>query len=330
MRFQKFPGNNLVEYILPLGLVVITGVIAFNSTFMNTLQNSLANTSNGIVEDRTIKTGQMGISDALPPIVQYDYGPLMEGAQGACFTQSGVCIQIPRIDLPETVGGLGGDDVAKLALVLDQLPEILKEKGVDPDVVDKVSKLANMGHSLADRLQQIEQLCGSDGTCNPENASQVKALLSEIKKGDLTEFLKEWENLNTYLKDNPDALAAFPEAYQIIQDKVTQINTLIGNLTATDQYETEIKREAVTCQKQGPKKWRCSDGTVTSKPPKKKDGYDNCKGQCKETTKTTREKNLTGVVVNNPNADKVHQNANEICQQGGSDCIVQTNETPES
>jgi hypothetical protein len=182
----------------------------------------------------------------------------------------------------------------------------LADLNVDPSVVDRVTKLASQGHTMAKKLRAIEGICARGKVCTGPQSRDAQKQLKELKKGPLGEFLSEWKTLETYMKDNPNALAAFPEAYGVIKSRVTNINRILNSLATANLYNQVPK--TVTRQKTV----QCGDG-----------GTWNCK---KTVTETVYQPVFKGLSFQSPNVKKVHQNANEICEQGGKQnrCKVQT------
>lgn len=297
LRFKpsgKFPGNNLVEYVLPIALLFGMGLLIWNNTMVGAVQNITSSAIKGNLQGNTIQVVPMGTLEQTPNGVPQVFGGEIEtGSEQLCFLDSNTCLNIPII-APDTVGGIGSDGVDKLAKVLEQLPPILEAKGTDPSVVDMVSKLANLGHSLGERLKSLEGMCDSGGTCSTSNAQKAKDLLAEIKQGDLNTFLAEWTALQEKMGANPEALAGFPEAYGIIEKKVNDINTLVASISAQESFKRT--------QKQVPTGSRFQPFNIV------------------------RQNTLDGITFSNASVPKIHQNANDVCSQGGRRCTWRTSD----
>jgi hypothetical protein len=306
-------GNSITEYLLPAMLLggVVLGVLA--TTDWDILgQNYLAETTHGHMQNKTLMINHFGQLDPNTPMP----GTEVQGTTGngntisdpsICFDGIPTCINIRTIKPgPETVGSLGGDSIDALAAVLEQLPDILADLNVDPSVVDRVTKLASQGHDMAKKLKAIEAICARGKVCTGPESREAQKQLRDLKKGPLGEFLSEWKTLESYMKENPNALAAFPEAYGIIKSRVNNINRILNSLATANLYNQVPK--TVTRQKTV----QCGDG-----------GTWNCK---KTITETVYQPVFKGLSFQSPNVKKVHQNANEICDQGGKQnrCRVQT------
>jgi hypothetical protein len=332
-RFMLRTGSGLTEYILPTLLLggVVLGFLA--TTDWDILgQNYLANSTHGEMQNKTLIVQNLGEIDAT---LNNDDAQQSNNAnlgndtqtQTACFQGISHCLTIPIIQPnPETAGSLGGDEIDQLALVLEQLPQILVDLTVDPAVVDRVTKLASMGHGLADKLKAIEAICPAGKMCTGAKDKEARQLLKDLKKGELGSFLKEWTELNKYLKTNPNALAAFPEAYKIIQSRVKSIQSILNGLANQNQYtytsyqSTQVQNVEMNM----PGKYAIGQCQVTYQG---KLTYSNGKQYCSFSKSVTlQQSHYQGLKIGSPTIKKVHQNANEICGQGGNTgrCTVQT------
>jgi hypothetical protein len=73
-----------------------------------------------------------------------------------CFS-AGQCIQMPNINPTDmrayTAGALGSEVTQMMASVLDQLKEQLQLRNADPNLINLISQLANQGHAIGDKEQ---------------------------------------------------------------------------------------------------------------------------------------------------------------------------------
>lgn len=233
---MRYRGNALVEYVLPLSLVVLVGgAMLWGGDFAGLMQNNLQATNRGTMENASLRIGRMGV--LAPPPSASNLPRLHSGHEQVCFMGSNVCLDIPVIDgvAGETVGTLGGDIVKRLAAVLQELPGILEELGVDPAVLTMVTDLANQGHTLGEKLKAIQDVCSGGRLCEGPAAQEAFAEFNALKGAELADFLNRWQTLEAHLASNPDALAAFPEAHGIIKSKVEEIQALITSLDATER-----------------------------------------------------------------------------------------------
>ncbi len=233
---MRYSGNALVEYVLPLSLVVLLGgAMLWGGDFAGLMQNNLQATNRGTMDNASLRIGRMGV--LAPPPSASNLPGLRSGHEQVCFTGSNVCLDLPVINgaSGETVGTLGGDIVQRLAAVLQELPGILEELGVDPAVLSLVTDLANQSHTLGEKLKAIQDVCSGGRLCEGPAAQEAFAEFNALKGAELADFLNRWQTLETHLANNPDALAAFPEAHGIIKTKVDEIKGIIASLDATER-----------------------------------------------------------------------------------------------
>lgn len=302
---NRTPGNSMVEYILPIAMVIIlVGTFSMGGNFLDSFKTSLERQSRGHLANADLTVKQFGVIDdpsvVIPEIPEF---PITQSQQTerVCFGDETTCLNIPVLSgTPDTTGGLGSDEIEALTSVLEQLPTLLEELGADPSMVDRVTKLANMGHGLGIKLKEIEGVCKRGKLCTGKESSAAKKELVALKKGELGEFMNQWKELEAVMKENPHALDAFPEAFGIIKSKVSEINTIISKLSAANSYRQVTQNSTRTVPAQ------CCGG---------------CTWDCKKTIPTKVVVPVfQGLNFNSPGVKKVHQNANTICSNGGNRC----------
>lgn len=316
----------MVEYILPIAMVcILVGTFSMSGSFFDSFQSRLKNQTKGTLSDQDLTVKKFGVLDQSLIPVEQEVAP-DPGAGGAspqaptetvCFGGDIACLTIPVIgESSETSGGLGGGEVESLTAILEQLPKILEELGVEPSVIDQVTKLANMGHGLADKLKAIEGVCKPGKVCTGTESAKAKKELLALKKGELGDFLKQYNDLNAYLKTNPNALAAFPEAANIIKNKVNEIKTILNNLSAQNSYKNVVKPTPQLVHVGAAGKYGAIPCTNAMY------GGVIQNGQCYvRKTVNTAVPVFQGLNFNSPGVKKVHQNANTICNNGGNNCV---------
>ncbi len=233
-------GNSLVEYILPIGVFFAVGIAAvFILDLPAQISEWLAMTGNASLNgsEMSIKplgsrvsnpyaTGSFGRNDSLGSGID---GPYTYPTRLECF--GNVCLNLPVIE-GETAGGLGGDDVHKMANVLEELAAQLKKEGADEQIIDLVTRLANLGHGMGDRQKELLDLCNSDADgnrtkCDKNKAGQIGDGMKELKEKDLAQFKQMFAILKTYLDNNPGILANLPAAEGVINFESSEIIKMI-------------------------------------------------------------------------------------------------------
>jgi hypothetical protein len=298
----------MVEYALPLALcVVVVLVLAWSSGLLNNLSGQVTGSVSGTRQSNRIAVNTFG-NIPLPAAAASlpDPGP---GQESLCFLGGQTCLTIPIIT-PEVAGGLGGDSVKKLAMTLEEMAQLMREQGVDPAIVDLVTRLANRGHGLGDEIKEIQALCPNTGTCVPPNSNQAWGKLDTLHESKLDSFMADWNELKQLLAQNPGALDKFPEALGIIRGQVEDIQTLIKSLKANPQYTSINKVETVT---------KPEEKLVSTYTGVKTNGFRETKRQVVMTSAqvTTVQNIQEGFVFTNPEAGRITRSANNICSQGG-------------
>lgn len=318
---QSRLGNSMAEYIMPVALVGLVGFACANAGFFDGFLTFTTKTNKGLMQGKTLIGSNIGVLTASEILsnAAHDVPEMKADEEQVCFAARGVCVNVPLIQKAagaETVGGLGGDDVDKLTRVLDQLPDILAELEVDPAVVDLVTKLSKQGHTIGAQLNSVEAICPG-GVCGTANGENAKAVLASITGPDITAFLNDFKTLDAYLQKNPNALDKFPEAYGIIRNQVEQIQQLVAGLNAQDKMASSVKvippttRTTTTTRKNTDFKTWGGKPIVT-----------NVTVTDPARTEITQVK--TGVTLGNVNSGKVRQSSNNICDQGGNDCVYRS------
>lgn len=328
-------GNTLAEYSLPIALLVVVGgaLIASNTTEL--FEGKLASVVKGNVVQKQLNVSQLG-QFSLPADTKNLKAPAPDMTQ-VCFMNPAACLQFPVIDpsKQEAVGSMGEKELMSLVALLENLPELLESLGVDPAVVSQVTDLANKGHALSNSLKEIQTLCPSGETCSGEQMDQAKMALSTLKETDLDAFNGLWQNLQAYLKQNPTALNAFPQAYGIIENQVQDIQALVSSLNFLNKNVVESTKYAgQSTQTMSYNEFSSYVNALPNSTVVKSDGNNWYKTVDPETGsyQLTRLVGTTFVLqkydytaasqtasfsVNAQTLDTIHQDANTICQNGG-------------
>ncbi len=259
-------GNSLIEYTLPLVVLVIgAGLVAILTDVPGRMAQYMADTLNGEQAGVSIAVRPLG-SDALagmrnggqadgpPGMVENTpfprssarTGPGYASTQRACFG-SGLCLDIPEVSGSplDTTGGLGDGLTHQLADVLDQMAEQMERDGADSGMIDLVSRLANQGHTMGDHEKAMSDLmhsCFGGGglLCenNPDVYRRTANMEKELRDKDAV-LLEIHRQLHDYLAVNPNALEAYPEARQIIDLETQLISQIANNLHGAISHRTQ-------------------------------------------------------------------------------------------
>jgi hypothetical protein len=309
----------MVEYALPLAVcVVVVIALAWSSDLFSGMSTQMATSVSGERQGNQVNVASMG-RFLLPPSAQ-NLPEASAGQESICFMGSGTCINMAVIT-PEVAGGLGGDSVRKLAATLAEMARMMKEEGVNPEIVDLVTRLANRGHGMGDQIKAIQALCSGQTTCKAPAADQARAQLADLKASKLDAFMADWATLENQLKTNPGALSRFPEAMGIIRGQVSDIQQLISSLKTEEKLSTvtQTTNQVVNTTVAKPVT------TTQFKPtPMKSNQYTRVTTttMVNETAQTVvqQAKQVTvsdGFVFSNTGAQQITRNANNICSQGG-------------
>lgn len=221
-------GQSLAEYAVALGLV---GIVALTSMVLlgNSVQTGLSTAMTG----QTPKT----VPPVVPPPGTINPGgmggvvpPPQPGQEQICFT-SGLCANIFVISANthlDVAGGNGGEFTHQFANTLKEIADQIKAEGLDPNLAQLISDLANQGHTLGDTEGAYGNTCGSNpqlsaGTFFCSSQAQNEALThAHTQANELFQimFLKVSEAMNHY----PGKLKN--DAKAIIDSQSQQIMTL--------------------------------------------------------------------------------------------------------
>ncbi len=236
MRMRSYRGNTLTEYgfIGVLILVASIGVIYALGGGLNTSLAALKADLTGNI--KSAGNAQYGVlpqnlwdsASTLPP--------MQSGQQQVCF-DTGMCVTIPVTSAGKssTSGGLGSQETQALSLVLQQIAQKLQESGADPDLVAKITKLANEGHDLSSYLRQTadeyKNTTGylATGQYDPQtdfmtgmgysiNMGNNKSLMTT----GTAEFSQAWQDVQVAFAQNPND-PAMQTAKAIIDAQAQQI-----------------------------------------------------------------------------------------------------------
>jgi hypothetical protein len=143
---------------------------------------------------------------------------------------------------------------------------------------------------MADKMREIQKICPD--ICSGNDEARASEILNKIKQ-ERTQFNDLWQELQNYLNDPANAALfnRFPEARNIIESKVEEIKRIVDAIDAeVHEKEKSYDCSTKTCDKEersGPfiRKYRNTGDEGTS--------------------------------FHNTEDDKVHQDSNSICGQGG-------------
>ncbi len=186
--YKSSAGNALVEYGLPMGLIVVVLALGI-TTFPTLLQDWFANTVNGNMASDKMSVAALG-KPVLSAQMRRNLSMLPPPrADEETVCTDNYCVNLPIISpntVVETAGGNGGDMVTRLSAALQQLITQLREEGADESLIALIEQLANEGHSLADIMAQLkaeaEARANSQALANQENAN-VATLQQQLQSG---------------------------------------------------------------------------------------------------------------------------------------------------
>lgn len=228
---KKHIGNAQVEYILPILLFVTIGGFLVLNSMQTPMINRMADSVNGKVSGSQIIVPSQGTVDL--PYLTNSLEELKAGSglEQICYA-SGLCLQVPLIQAGavDTTGGLGGNETLKMAAVLSQVADALENVKADPQLVNLVTSLAEKGHELGVKNQELESHCeikSYDIRCSEETGRSA----FETFKTYGPEFSALNKQLQDYLKNHPDALKNYPEAQKVINLETSEILKIANGIT---------------------------------------------------------------------------------------------------
>lgn len=230
-RHKSTPGQSGSEYAMALGLVAVVGIATLAA-----LGGGLSNIFFGMVTGQPKAEPPATPSESLPGKAAADdyqaalakLPPAPQGTEPVCF--DAVCVNLPIVDasnaVVDTVGGNGADRIYQFSDTLQQLAEQLEDSGVDPGLVQLISKLANNGHGLGDAQKALDPAFRGFRLSPSQQSGYDNAK---------SEFSSAYAAINQYLSANPSQLKS--TSVNMINAQVQQINTLanaisFGNVTA--------------------------------------------------------------------------------------------------
>jgi hypothetical protein len=230
------------------------------------------------------KVAPMG-SPVLPLSASMLAPPTDPTDEQVCFA-SGTCINLPT-NGGDTSGDLGHDEISDMSDLLDRINEQLRRMRGMEQVTNMVENLANKGHSMADKMREMQLICPS--ICSGGDEDRANGLLSQIMT-ERAQFTQLWQDLQNYLNDPANAALfnRFPEARNIIDSKVAEIQRIVNAIDAQTHP--------------GGRSYNCEGKTCPNRDPDTGIWYRN---------------NPEGTSFSNTEDDGVHQNSNTICGQGG-------------
>lgn len=215
-RRQYRIGNTLTEYSF-IGAVVLAASIGAVYLLGGGLDSTMAALKDDL--GLNVRSSQQAQYGALPENL-WDVASTLPspepGQQQVCF-ETGMCFNMPIITggQSSTSGGLGSEETEALSILLQQVADRLQESGADPDLVAKITDLANEGHSLSSYMKQ---------TAN-EYYNSTNYLLQYPDFDPNTDFMFQW-GFSVNMSNNKSLMgtgtAEFNEAWQAVQDAFAQ------------------------------------------------------------------------------------------------------------
>ncbi len=288
---KRFKGNSLLEYILPMGLFFLSGIIIIvvgdvpgriSAFFTDTVDATMVGTTAEVETIGELSTEKYALQQQIMAGTVRRIGgertSLYDRTDEICFS-SGMCLNIPVISnstvAADTAGGLGGDLAIELAGTFEQIATQLEAADIDPTITQYVTMLSRNGHDIGTLMQEVAGAC----EVTPCDPSPDNREIGEFRSRKMS-FQNRFNVLNGYLEQHPSALDAFPEAQDIITLEAQQIMAIANGTNYDENYDTSSQS---------------SSETVVS--------YDIETGNY---------------------AELVNQSANDICQQGGDTgrCVI--------
>jgi hypothetical protein len=253
---KSFDGQSLSEYGLVAGLIAVAalgGMILlggniqkqFGQMLPTSRQTSGAGVNGIAVVDATNLPANLQRASALLPAPKAD-------EQQVCF-KSGFCLNMPLMEenRPQTAGSLGDQQMNQMAGIMDQVASQLGAAGADPPLVELITKLANSGHGVGTYFDQMSAdmkeaaaTCGSTCTmdyyADPDKFNRYQ--WGGSAEGEKNDFQSAWLTVQTYMKENPEAFAAFPEAYSILELETQEIMKLANGVSPNYEEDPNAKQ----------------------------------------------------------------------------------------
>ncbi len=341
---RRFKGNSLLEYILPLGLFFLSGIIIIvvgdvpgriSAFFTDTVDATMVGTTAEIKTIGELSAEKYALQQKIMAGTVSRIGgertPLYDRTDEVCFS-SGMCLDIPVISnsagVADTAGGLGGDLAIKLASTFEQIATQLEDAGMDPTIVSYVTMLSNGGHDIGTSMQVIAEAC----EVTPCSPSVISSEISSFNSGK-SSFQNRLNLLNTYLDQNPSALDAFPKARDIITLEAEQIMAIANGANYDANYSTSYSTSTSTSTVQTTPTGGTSGGATASNVSCRFITVMRgiipvpqmvCTGSVSRSTRSSSQTLASYDIETGDYSELVHQSANDICQQGGDtgECVI--------
>lgn len=220
-------GNSLMEYALPIALVVVaSGALFIAVDWQHLMQGQTTATVHGELNNRTVTVHSLGeLADPswapVDPLADFpEFGSSNAPPPGPNEDQfcwrNGFCVNLPRtekVNAGETAGGLGGRYTRQQLAILEKMNQALMSDPANRDLVALLTKTALKGHELAGMQDQFK----------------IQKTVDEHTQRDVywsrqNQFGALATDLVTFLNSNPNTLP--PQAASIIKEATRNINRL--------------------------------------------------------------------------------------------------------
>jgi hypothetical protein len=209
-------------------------VAAVSITALFLMSNKLDSMMENLLQSMRTQNSQVASAQAIattlsPPTNPTAPATTPNGAlDTACF-QSGWCIQIPVVNngtINNTSGANGGQMTHQFSDTIGQVAQhISTQPSADPELLNLITQLANLGHAIGNIEQGVVDLCPPGGSCVASAQGSVPTYeqIHQIT-GPNVEFQAAYDLLQGYLARNPDSLP--PEIVSVIDLETQQIQTI--------------------------------------------------------------------------------------------------------
>ncbi len=226
---RHLSGHAIVEYVLPIALIIIGGGLVFWMTQApDTILQLFGHTVNA-ENPAAPGTIQPYGTIAMPP----EAGNLAMPAAGEesfCYV-SGLCFNIPMMSgNNETSGSLGSETLHMMAAMLQNMGDQIRDE--DPDLANLITLLALKAHEMGDQHALLEAYCGFGDTCFVDNSSysNINGIINGMDplKTDFNDILAQ---IQDHFANNG---SPYPEAQALINYQAQGITNVVNGIGVGD------------------------------------------------------------------------------------------------
>lgn len=238
---KAHPGDSIVEYILPIAILITMGVLLFNNSGMtNAILGLVSQTSNGDLANRQVQVKSFG---TLSP------DTLIVGEQ-VCF-KSGECFTLPPAAATPPGGeSSGGNGIEEAIMNFIKALQQQQETGQSPgtNVVQAYMKhLKGDMQGLQGEMAKMEAFCiqGGANLCetDPARAAQAQLMLDGIKAQYQATLAMDFMIAKVYMNNNPQMAQSYAKEVQDLKNGLMEISSRLqaGDFSTLSQDVADLK-----------------------------------------------------------------------------------------